>query len=485
MIYPITKVVLCEKCNRTYKYSIRDKILQNCGEQDIYTQIGASQGPDLYGEIGDDSGMENLHISSPPVVPVKPTPAPPVPNKKPPPIPARPPLPNTRPPVPSRPNKITPKITSFDIRDFDLINKLGEGAYGIVLGATHIPTKKYIALKVINKKKILDHGLPQDLFNEETGLKICTQGFNQKLTENVCTFIGCWQDSNRCYFAMEHLPNNTLGHYCVESPDTQGPQTLNFVMYYGTEIARGLKYLNSQGLLHRDLKHDNVAIDIKGHARLIDFGLSFPHAKIKGAFSFVGTANFLAPEILTASSKDLTSCYNSEVDWWALGVMLYEMRTFKMLFSGKTEDDVFESIMKKDISLITLQRKLGSRDGLLADVLAGETGLLVRQKENRLAARCHSENIHRSRHNHYRDPLEHPFFKQGAELIRTQKPLMKLTYVVDADEDRQENDNLYRSRSIMTKTRYGNKKNLLPRCHDRISAKDANLFNGFGCVVNL
>ena len=67
---------------------------------------------------------------------------------------------------------------------------------------------------------------------------------------------------------MEHLPNNSLGYYCIESPDTKGAQSLDFCKYYGTEIARGLVFLNQSGIIHRDIKHDNVAIDKLGHARL-------------------------------------------------------------------------------------------------------------------------------------------------------------------------------------------------------------------------
>merc|ERR1712127_797213 len=132
-------------------------------------------------------------------------------------------------------------LTNLDIKDYKFINKLGEGTYGLVLGSKHKDAKKgkFTALKIVTKQGILDHGLPQDVLNEEIVLKICTEAFNKNIVKNVCTLTeGTWQDHNRLYFAMEHLPNHTMFYHCAENPDHKGRQGRRFCKYYGTEVAK-------------------------------------------------------------------------------------------------------------------------------------------------------------------------------------------------------------------------------------------------------
>jgi len=122
------------------------------------------------------------------------------------------------------------------------------------------------------------------IFYEEATLKICTEGFKSGTVKNVCTMLGSWQDHNRLYFAMEHLPNRTLYYACAEDPDTRGVQTPTFCQFYGTEMARGITFLNERHIIHRDLKLENIAVDKHGHARLIDFGIAVSKQKTSQIF---------------------------------------------------------------------------------------------------------------------------------------------------------------------------------------------------------
>lgn len=130
-----------------------------------------------------------------------------------------------------------PELTNFLNALYKFINKLGEGTYGLVLGSKHKNAKKgkFTALKIVTKQGILDHGLPQDVLNEEIVLKICTEAFNKNIVKNVCTLTeGTWQDHNRLYFAMEHLPNHTMFYHCAENPDTKGKQKteVSFTIFF-------------------------------------------------------------------------------------------------------------------------------------------------------------------------------------------------------------------------------------------------------------
>ena len=89
--------------------------------------------------------------------------------------------------------------------------------------------------------------------------------------------------------------------------------------YYAAEILLALEALHKRDIIYRDLKPDNVVIDEEGHALLTDFGLSKEGVCDNNAMSFCGSLAYLAPEMLRRKG------YNSSVDWWSLGVMLYEM----------------------------------------------------------------------------------------------------------------------------------------------------------------
>jgi len=90
--------------------------------------------------------------------------------------------------------------------------------------------------------------------------------------------------------------------------------------FYTAEIALALEFLHSQGIIYRDLKPENVLLDESGHVKLTDFGLSkYGLAEKEKAFTFCGTPEYLAPEIIAGQGHDFS------LDWWSFGALLYEM----------------------------------------------------------------------------------------------------------------------------------------------------------------
>lgn len=115
----------------------------------------------------------------------------------------------------------------------------------------------------------------------------------------------------------------------------------NSSRFYATEICLGLFFLHDNGVIYRDLKLDNVMLDAKGHVKIADFGMCKEGVKdgIK-TNTFCGTPDYIAPEILTESM------YDGSVDWWALGVLMYEMMAGQPPFEAESEDDLFEAILQ-------------------------------------------------------------------------------------------------------------------------------------------
>ncbi|KTG44381.1 hypothetical protein cypCar_00000876 [Cyprinus carpio] len=114
--------------------------------------------------------------------------------------------------------------------------------------------------------------------------------------------------------------------------------------FYAAEVISALMFLHSKGIIYRDLKLDNILLDRDGHCKLADFGMckeDIHDGKLTS--TFCGTPDYIAPEII------LEELYGVSVDWWALGVLLYEMLSGHAPFEAETEDELFECILKDEV----------------------------------------------------------------------------------------------------------------------------------------
>ncbi|KAI2658439.1 Protein kinase C epsilon type [Labeo rohita] len=145
---------------------------------------------------------------------------------------------------------------------------------------------------------------------------------------------------DRLFFVMEYVNGGDLMFQIQRSRKFDEARS----RFYAAEVTSALMFLHQHGVIYRDLKLDNILLDAEGHCKLADFGMC-KEGILNGVTTttFCGTPDYIAPEIL----QELE--YGPSVDWWALGVLMYEMMAGQPPFEADNEDDLFESILHDDV----------------------------------------------------------------------------------------------------------------------------------------
>ena len=228
-------------------------------------------------------------------------------------------------------NSIGIKIT---IKDFQKIKLLGKGSFGEVFLVKYIKTNKIYAMKILDKNKVIEGGQV-----EHTKIE-------RDLLVNInCPFIVeikfAFQDKENLYIITEFLQGGELFFHLHKEKRF----TNDKAKFYVAEIVAAIEYLHKKKIVYRDLKPENVLISDTGHVKLTDFGLSkiFKKSKEK-AYTICGTPQYLAPEVIISEDG-----YDSTVDWWSLGCVLYELLIGRAPFRICLGDSLNEDLYKKKI----------------------------------------------------------------------------------------------------------------------------------------
>ncbi|KAI4587634.1 hypothetical protein R6Z07M_003759 [Ovis aries] len=233
------------------------------------------------------------------------------------------------PPLPAPATRKPPRL-----QDFRCLAVLGRGHFGKVLLVQFKGTGQYYAVKALKKQEVLSRDEIESLYCEKRILEAvgCTGH------PFLLPLLACFQTSSHACFVTEFAPGGDLMMQIHEDvfPEPQA-------RFYLACVVLGLQFLHEQKIIYRDLKLDNLLLDAQGFLKIADFGLCKEGIGFGDRTStFCGTPEFLAPEVLTQEA------YTRAVDWWGLGVLLYEMLVGECPFPGDTEEEVFDCIVNAE-----------------------------------------------------------------------------------------------------------------------------------------
>jgi p70 ribosomal S6 kinase len=261
--------------------------------------------------------------------------------------------------------------------DFELLRVVGQGAFGKVFQVRKKDTGVIYAMKVMKKQRIVERAHGEYVKAERDVLTAVFHPY-------IVTLRYSFQTSSKLYLVLDFISGGHLFFQLYR----QGIFDEPLARLYTAELVLAIAHLHSLGFVHRDLKPENVLLDSEGHIKVTDFGLA------KGEMgdddqrtnSFIGTMEYMAPEIIAGNG------HGKAVDWWSIGILLYEMLCGTPPFNAKSRNQLQKQILSQKLKLPGYLST--SAQSLLK-------GLLIRDPKKRLGGGPDGSKA----------VLEHPFFR--------------------------------------------------------------------------
>lgn len=227
------------------------------------------------------------------------------------------------------------QLTGMTLENFRLLSVLGRGHFGKVILSQYRNTGEYFAIKALKKGDIIARDEVESLLSEKRIFEVA----NTTRHPFLVNLFACFQTEAHVCFVMEYAAGGDLMMH-IHADVFGEPRAV----FYSACVVLGLQYLHENRIIYRDLKLDNLLLDTEGYVKIADFGLCKEGMGFGDRTgTFCGTPEFLAPEVLTETS------YTRAVDWWGLGVLIFEMLVGESPFPGDDEEEVFDSIVNDEV----------------------------------------------------------------------------------------------------------------------------------------
>ncbi|KAJ3227679.1 hypothetical protein HK099_000784 [Clydaea vesicula] len=248
---------------------------------------------------------------------------------------------------------------SYSLSDFTVLRTLGTGSFGRVHLVKLNCSGVYYAMKALKKSEIVRLKQVEHTLNEKKILAQVSMPFTVNL---FCTF----QDSVHLFLVLEYVSGGELFSYLRKA----GRFPAEVAKFYAAEVVLAFEHLHERDIIYRDLKPENLLVDSKGNIKITDFG--FAKFVPDQTWTLCGTPDYLAPEIIQSKG------YGKAVDWWALGILIYEMiaghppffdddhfKLYEKIVSCKLQFPSFFDPIAKDLVKKLLTPDLSKRFGNL------------------------------------------------------------------------------------------------------------------------
>ncbi|ORZ24529.1 kinase-like domain-containing protein [Absidia repens] len=220
-------------------------------------------------------------------------------------------------------------------QDFTSLCVLGRGAFGKVHLVRHHKSQQLYAMKILKKASFVVQG------KQANQLKTERQILEEVRHPFIVKLYYAFQTSDELHMVLEYAVGGELFRHLSH----EGMFSEPMARFYAAELVLALEHLHSLGIVYRDLKPENCLLDAQGHVILTDFGLSKVTVSMDGKSNTIcGTLEYIAPEILMGLDYDYV------VDWWSLGILLYDMLTGSPPFTGQRKKTT-DAILSKKIQM--------------------------------------------------------------------------------------------------------------------------------------
>ena len=272
---------------------------------------------------------------------------------------------------------------------------IGKGGFGRVWKVMHKKTKKIFAMKEMSKAKIFIRKSINSISKEREFLSKLNYPF-------LSNMHYAFQTQTHLYIILDYLSGGDLRYYICKNNIFTEKET-KFII---SNILLSLEYIHSNHIIHRDIKPENLVFDSKGYLHLTDFGIAREHHENEILINSSGTPGYMAPEVL------IKKPHSFEVDFYALGIIIFELVYGKRPYNGKTRKEIRDQVISREVKLKNCNLPLNWDENLIDFI----NGLLKRKIKNRLG------------HNGISEIKNHPFLNdvnwEEIEKMNLQSPFI-------------------------------------------------------------